>query len=102
MLCVDSVLGVREVFGEKFDVPADYLNTATIGLPFARAADTLVDTIARWRAGALQLTDFDADVVAASTAWARLVGAAPSDVATGPVCRSWSGSSPPACRTVPG
>lgn len=74
---------MREAFGEKFDVPAGYLNTAAIGLPFARVADTLVGTIAQWRAGALQLADFDADVVAARNAWARLVGVAPSDVATG-------------------
>ena len=80
---MDSVPGVREAFGEKFDVPAGYLNTAAIGLPFARVTDTLVDAIAQWRVGALQLDDFDADVVAARNAWARLVGVAPSDVATG-------------------
>jgi len=34
-------------------------------------ADTLVDAIAQWRAGALQLADFDADVVAARNAWAQ-------------------------------
>lgn len=59
---------MREGFGEKFDVPAGYLNTAAILLPFARVADTLVDMIAQWRAGALQLADFDADVVAARNA----------------------------------
>ncbi|MCV7008653.1 aminotransferase class V-fold PLP-dependent enzyme [Mycobacterium gordonae] len=74
---------MREAFGEKFDVPAGYLDTAAIGLPFARVADTLVDTIAHWRAGALQVTDFDADVVAARNAWAQLVGVAPLDVVTG-------------------
>jgi selenocysteine lyase/cysteine desulfurase len=80
---MDSVSVVREVFGEKFDVPAGYLNTAAIGLPFARVADALVDTIAQWRPGALELADFDADVATARDAWARLVGVAPSDVATG-------------------
>jgi selenocysteine lyase/cysteine desulfurase len=74
---------VREAFGEKFDVPTGYLNTAAIGLPFSRAADILVDAINQWRAGTLQITDFDSDVVAAREAWARLVGVAPSDVATG-------------------
>lgn len=63
---------MREVFGEQFDVAAGYLNTAAIGLPFARVADALVDTIAQWRAGALQLADFDADVAVARDAWARL------------------------------
>jgi selenocysteine lyase/cysteine desulfurase len=80
---LDSVRGVGEAFGEKFDVRPGYLNTAAIGLPFARAADTVVEAIARWRVGALQLTDFDADVVAARNAWAKLVGVASSDVATG-------------------
>lgn len=74
---------MREAFGETFDVPAGYLNTAAIGLPFVRAADTLIDAITLWRSGALQITDFDADVVAARNAWAQLVGVASSDVATG-------------------
>ena len=74
---------MREVFGERFDVAAGYLNTAAIGLPFARVADAVVEAIAQWRTGALQLADFDADVTAARDAWARLVGVAPSDVATG-------------------
>lgn len=74
---------MREVCGEQFDVAAGYLNTAAIGLPFIRVADAMVDTITRWRAGALQLADFDADVAIARDAWARLVGVAPCDVATG-------------------
>ena len=74
---------MREAFGEKFDVPTGYLDTAAIGLPFSRAADILVDAINQWRAGTLQITDFDSDVVAARAAWARLVGVAPSEVATG-------------------
>lgn len=74
---------MREAFGETFDVPTGYLNTAAIGLPFVREADTLVDAITQWRTGALQVTDFDADIVAARNAWARLVGVAASDVATG-------------------
>jgi selenocysteine lyase/cysteine desulfurase len=74
---------VREAFGEQFDVPAGYLNTASIGLPPVRVADALAETIAKWRTGALQPADFDADVVAARNAWARLVGVAPADVAIG-------------------
>jgi hypothetical protein len=42
---------VREVFGERFHVAAGYLNSAAIGLPFARAADTLVEAITQWRIG---------------------------------------------------
>lgn len=83
MTCLDSVSGVREVFGEQFDIAAGYLNTAAVGLPFARVADALVDTVTQWRVGALQLADFDADVAIARDAWARLVGVAASDVTTG-------------------
>jgi selenocysteine lyase/cysteine desulfurase len=75
--------GVREAFGERFDVPRGYLNTASIGLPPVRVAEALAETIAQWRTGALQPADFDADVVAGRYAWARLVGVAPSDVAIG-------------------
>lgn len=74
---------MREAFGETFDVPAGYLDTAAIGLPPVRAADTLIHAITQWRSGALRITDFDADVVAARNAWAQLVGVASSDVATG-------------------
>jgi hypothetical protein len=42
---------VREAFGEKFDVPRGYLDTAAIGVPLARVADTLVDAVHTWRAG---------------------------------------------------
>ncbi|OOK65183.1 hypothetical protein BZL29_7776 [Mycobacterium kansasii] len=40
---------MREAFGEAFDVPPGYLNTAAIGLSPVSAADTLVDAIAQWR-----------------------------------------------------
>lgn len=74
---------MREVFGEKFDVPHGYLDTAAIGVPFARAADTLVDTARQWRAGAMRVADFDDDIAIARNAFAQLVGVSPSDVATG-------------------
>jgi selenocysteine lyase/cysteine desulfurase len=74
---------VREGFGETFDVPRGYLDTAAIGIPFTRAADAVVDTIQGWRAGAIRVGDFDDDIAAARTAWAELVGVRPSDVATG-------------------
>jgi selenocysteine lyase/cysteine desulfurase len=74
---------VREVFGEVFDVPPGFLNTAAIGIPFARAADSLVHAITQWRSGALDVVDFDADIITARDAWAHLVGIPPADVATG-------------------
>jgi selenocysteine lyase/cysteine desulfurase len=80
---VGRVSPVREAFGEKFDVPLGYLDTAAIGVPFARAADTLVDAVHTWRAGSTRVSDFDDDIAVARGAWAKLVGARPSHVATG-------------------
>lgn len=80
---MDRVSRVREAFGENFDVPRGYLDTAAIGVPFARAADTLVDAVHMWRAGSMQVGDFDDDIAVARNAWAQLVGACQSDVATG-------------------
>lgn len=80
---MDRVSRVREAFGENFDVPRGYLDTAAIGVPFARAAETLADTIHTWRAGSMRVEAFDDDITAARGAWAQLVGACPSDVATG-------------------
>lgn len=74
---------MRETFGEKFDVPPGYLDTASIGLPFARAADTLLDTVRLWTAGGIRVTDFDDDIAMARGAFAQLVGVSPTDVATG-------------------
>lgn len=74
---------MREAFGESFDVPRGYLDTAAIGVPFARAAEALVDTVRTWRQGSMRVGDFDDDITVARNAWARLVGACPSDVATG-------------------
>lgn len=74
---------MREAFGEKFDVPRGYLDTAAIGVPFARAADTLVDAVNAWRAGTARVSDFDDDIALARGAWAKLVGTCPSTVATG-------------------
>ncbi|MEE3067457.1 MAG: aminotransferase class V-fold PLP-dependent enzyme [Actinomycetota bacterium] len=74
---------MREAFGEKFDVPRGYLDTAAIGVPFARAAENLVDAVHTWRAGSTRVSDFDDDIATARGAWAKLVGACPSDVATG-------------------
>jgi selenocysteine lyase/cysteine desulfurase len=80
---VDRVSRVREAFGESFDVPRGYLDTAAIGVPFARAADALVDTVRTWRAGSMRVWDFDDDIGVAREAWAQLVGVYPSHVATG-------------------
>ncbi len=78
-----SVAVVRTAFGQTFDVPDGYLNTASIGIPPTVAADALVDAVNRWRAGADAPPDFDVDVRAARKAFGQLVGAADGHVATG-------------------
>jgi selenocysteine lyase/cysteine desulfurase len=74
---------VREAFGERFDVPPGYLNTASVGVPSARTADRMVATIADWRTGAAQPAEFDIDVRIARSAWADIVGVPVETVAIG-------------------
>jgi selenocysteine lyase/cysteine desulfurase len=74
---------VRTAFGECFDVPDGYLNTASIGIPPASVADALTDAVARWRTGGWHAADFDEPVAVARTAFAALVGVSADRVAIG-------------------
>jgi selenocysteine lyase/cysteine desulfurase len=74
---------VREVFGERFDIRPGYLNTASIGVPSARMADTMTQTIDKWRIGASEPAEFEPDVETARVAWAQLVRVSPENVAIG-------------------
>jgi selenocysteine lyase/cysteine desulfurase len=74
---------VREACGQQFDVPAGYLNTASIGIPPATAADAVADAVDRWRRGASRPPDYDVHVAAARAGWARLVGVDVARVASG-------------------
>jgi selenocysteine lyase/cysteine desulfurase len=74
---------VRNACGQQFDVPAGYLNTASVGVPPATAADALAAAVDRWRRGAARPPDYDVDVAAAREGWARLVGVDVARVATG-------------------
>ncbi len=74
---------VRTAFGRRFDVPGTYLNTASIGIPFAEAADAVEAAVRGWRTGAGRPTDFDAAVATGRAAWASLVGVPADRVATG-------------------
>ena len=74
---------VREAFGERFDVPVGYLNTASIGIPPATVADAVAEAVADWRVGAARPPDYDRHVATARDAWASLVGVAPAHVASG-------------------
>jgi selenocysteine lyase/cysteine desulfurase len=78
-----SVGGMRTAFGETFDVPLGYLNTASLGVPPAFVADAAVEAITLWRTGSVQPPDYDKHVAMARDAWARLVGVPTSTVASG-------------------
>lgn len=74
---------MRLAHGEKFDLAPGYLNTASIGVPPAFAADALEREVRRWRTGAARPPDYDEHVVAARRAWASLVGVPAERVAAG-------------------
>jgi selenocysteine lyase/cysteine desulfurase len=74
---------VRAVHGEKFDVPDGYLNTASMGVPPAPAADAVAAAVDAWRSGASRPLDFDDPVERARDAFAALVGVEPDRVALG-------------------
>lgn len=75
--------GVRTAFGRTFAVPDTYLNTASVGVPPADAADAVAGAVTGWRTGASRPPDFDAPVAAARAAWARLAGVPADRVAIG-------------------
>ncbi|WP_214407554.1 aminotransferase class V-fold PLP-dependent enzyme [Pseudonocardia lacus] len=74
---------MRAAHGEKFDVPDGYLNTASIGIPPATAADAVAAAVDAWRGGTARPPDFDAPVEQARAAFAALVGVAADRVALG-------------------
>ncbi|MFC4856348.1 aminotransferase class V-fold PLP-dependent enzyme [Actinophytocola glycyrrhizae] len=74
---------MREAFGAHFEVPAGYVNTASIGIPSAAVADAVADAVTGWRTGAARPPHYDRYVAAARRAWARLTGVAPEHVASG-------------------
>jgi selenocysteine lyase/cysteine desulfurase len=74
---------VRIAFGQSFDVPDGYFNTASIGIPPKVAVDGLTAAVQRWQSGQDVPSDFDADVRAARKAWGSLIGVDESRVACG-------------------
>jgi selenocysteine lyase/cysteine desulfurase len=71
-------------FGEEFDVPDGYLNTASIGIPSAAVADAVAGAIAGWRTGAGRAPEFDEPVARARAGFAELVGVGVERVTIGP------------------
>ncbi len=65
---------MRDAFGERFEVAAGYLDTASIGVPPWSAGEVVSDSVARWRVGADRAQGFDEPVAVARQAWADLVG----------------------------
>ncbi|MEU5693966.1 aminotransferase class V-fold PLP-dependent enzyme [Actinosynnema sp. NPDC020468] len=74
---------MRSAFGEVFDVPAGYLNTAGIGVPPASAATAVTERVARWASGADGPDAVEPHVAAARAAFGRLVGVPADRVAVG-------------------
>lgn len=82
---------MRAAFGRQFDVPTGYLNTASIGIPPAFAADAVAAAIDDWRRGAAAPPEFDAPVATARAGFAALVGVDPGRVAIGAAASSLLG-----------
>jgi selenocysteine lyase/cysteine desulfurase len=74
---------VRDAFGQTFDIPPGYLNTASIGVPPTIVADAVAAAVQRWRVGADVPPGFDAHVADARAAFAALVGTDAAHVAIG-------------------
>jgi selenocysteine lyase/cysteine desulfurase len=75
---------VRTAFGQEFDVPDGYLNTASIGIPSVAVGGAVAGAIAGWRAGAGRAGEFDEPVARAREGFADLVGVGVDRVAIGP------------------
>ena len=82
---------MRIAFGQEFDVPDGYLNTASIGVP-SRAIAAVVDgAVTAWRTGAAQPADHDPAVEAGRAAFAALAGVPADRVAVGATVSSLVG-----------
>ncbi|OLF06079.1 aminotransferase class V-fold PLP-dependent enzyme [Actinophytocola xanthii] len=74
---------MRVAYGQRFDVPDGYLNTASVGVPPDFAADAVVRGVDRWRGGLARPPEYDEHVATARGAWASLVGVPVERVAAG-------------------
>ncbi|MFE9105939.1 aminotransferase class V-fold PLP-dependent enzyme [Actinomadura geliboluensis] len=87
-----------------WDLEPGWLNTASYGVPPAPAFDALQSALAEWRRGATGWDKWDRSTGRARTAFARLVGVAPGDVAVGAsasqVLAPVAASLPPGSRVV--
>jgi selenocysteine lyase/cysteine desulfurase len=74
---------VRSAFGEKFDVPPGYLNTASVGVPAAATARAVAAAVTRWACGQDDPPVYDEPVRLARQGFADLVGVPLERVASG-------------------
>jgi selenocysteine lyase/cysteine desulfurase len=65
---------MRVAFGQEFDVPDGYLNTASIGIPSVAVGRAVTAAVRDWRVGTARPGDFDAAVERGRGAFAELVG----------------------------
>jgi selenocysteine lyase/cysteine desulfurase len=71
----------QTLIASEFPGARDYLNTASVGLPPARAVDVLRARIVEWQSGKCEPASYDPDVARARAAYARLVGTDAAHVA---------------------
>lgn len=74
---------MRTRFGDTFDVPPGYCNTASIGIPPTSVADEVVAEVRRWTSGAADPPSFDDAVARARAGFAALMGTSAERVAAG-------------------
>jgi selenocysteine lyase/cysteine desulfurase len=74
---------VRTAFGQEFEVPNGYLNTACIGIPSSAAVAAVDRAVAAWRRGRAQPADHDPAVEAGRAGFAALTGVPVDRVAIG-------------------
>ncbi|GEL17840.1 aminotransferase class V-fold PLP-dependent enzyme [Pseudonocardia asaccharolytica] len=74
---------MRTAFGQQFDVPDGYLNTASIGTPSMAVAEAVERAVREWRTGAGHAEEFDEPVALARRGFAELVGVEADRVAIG-------------------
>ncbi|MGD9991124.1 aminotransferase class V-fold PLP-dependent enzyme [Pseudonocardia sp.] len=74
---------MRTAFGENFDVPDGYLNSASVGIPPVRVTEAVLESVRRWGSGRYSPPEFDAPVATARAAFADLVGVGADRVAIG-------------------
>ncbi|MGI5129072.1 aminotransferase class V-fold PLP-dependent enzyme [Pseudonocardia sp. CA-107938] len=95
---------MRKAFGEQFDVPDGYLNTASIGIPPAVVADAVAAAVEDWRRGVASPPDYDPAIATARAAFAELVGVPHHRVAIGsavsPLVAQIAASLPDGARVV--